>query len=237
MKLDLMTRKRITKEVSKRYKKTYKKEKGRILDEFCALSGYNRSYAGWVLRKGASPKKKGKSAPRGLTGADRRGRKPVYTVEVRRALVKVWAILDCPCGKRLVAAIPETVKALERFGEIKLKEDIRGKLLAMSASTADRLLASERKKFELKSRSKTKPGSLLKHQIEPPRLSWRLHSLRGWSHEYTKEISTGAEGTGGAHGLRPRTRVRVTVGGDPLDLGEVRHDGGDAAHLGETGRT
>ena len=29
----------------------------------------------------------------------------------------------------------------------------------------DRLLASERKKLELKSRSKTKPGSLLKHQI------------------------------------------------------------------------
>ena len=58
MKLDLMTRKRITKEVSKRYKKTSKKEKGRILDEFCALSGYNRSYAAWVLRRGASPKEK-----------------------------------------------------------------------------------------------------------------------------------------------------------------------------------
>ena len=72
---------------------------------------------------------------------------------------------------------------------------------------------------------------------ESPRLSWRLHSLRGWSHEYTKEISTGAEGTGGAHGLRPRTGVRVAVGGDALHLGKVRHDGRDAAHLGETGRT
>lgn len=48
MRLNLMTRKSITREVSKRYKKASKKEKGRILDEFCALSGYNRSYAAWV---------------------------------------------------------------------------------------------------------------------------------------------------------------------------------------------
>ena len=165
LKLDLMTRKRIAKEISKRYKKASKKEKGRMLDEFCALTSYNRSYAAWVLRKGASPKREGKKA-RGVPSTDgRRGRKPVYTAEVRRALVRVWAILDCPCGKRLVAALPDTVKALERFGEIKLKEGIRKKLLLMSASTADRLLASERKKLELKSRSKTKPGSLLKHQI------------------------------------------------------------------------
>jgi len=39
LRLDLMTRKRITQEVAKRYKKASKKEKGRILDEFCALTG------------------------------------------------------------------------------------------------------------------------------------------------------------------------------------------------------
>jgi hypothetical protein len=35
----------------------------------------------------------------------------------------------------------------------------------MSASTIDRLLAKERKRMELKSRSGTKPGTLLKHQV------------------------------------------------------------------------
>jgi len=163
--LDLMTRKKITQEVAKRYRKASKKEKGRMLDEFCALTGYNRSYAAWVLRKGPSPKGKSKKAPVRPVGHRRQGRKPVYTAEVRKALIKVWAILDCPCGKRLRAAIPETVKALERFGEIELKEDVRAKLLSMSASTADRLLAPERRKIEIKSRHKTKPGSLLKHQI------------------------------------------------------------------------
>jgi len=82
-----------------------KREKGRILDEFCALTGYNRSYAAGVLRKG--PPAKGKRAPLRPVGS-RRGRKPVYTAEVRKYLVKVWAILDCPCGKRLVAAMPHT---------------------------------------------------------------------------------------------------------------------------------
>ena len=79
--------------------------------------------------------------------------------------MKVWAILDCPCGKRLIAALPDTVKALEKHGEIDLGDPVRSRLLSMSASTADRLLASERKKMELKGRSGTKPGSLLKHQI------------------------------------------------------------------------
>lgn len=164
LRLDLMTRKRITQEVAKRYRKACKKEKGRMLDEFCALTGYNRSYAAGVLRKGPPSKGRDRRPPLRPVGS-RRGRKPVYTAEVRKYLVKVWAILDCPCGKRLVAAMPHTLEALERFGEIRLKDEVREKLLSASASTCDRLLAPERRKLRLKSRHKTKPGSLLKHQI------------------------------------------------------------------------
>jgi len=165
VKLDMKTRKAITKELSGRYKRSSKKEKGRILDEFCALTDYNRSYASWLLRKPASAGKVRKSSRGRPAVLARRGRKPAYTHEVRKVLVKVWAVLDCPCGKRLVAALTETLRALERFGEIKITDEVRKKLLSMSASTADRLLAAERKKFCLKSRSKTRPGSLLKHQI------------------------------------------------------------------------
>ncbi|MCL6093725.1 MAG: hypothetical protein M0Z32_09120, partial [Actinomycetota bacterium] len=42
---------------------------------------------------------------------------------------------------------------------------------------------------------------------ESPRLSWRLHLLRGWSHEHTKAVSQRAEGTCGADGARPQGRV------------------------------
>ena len=166
MSLDMRTRMRVTKEVVKRYKRASKKAKGKILDEFTEITGYNRSYAARVLREGATTVKparraRGKSPPK----ADGRGRKKKYGPEVLRPLSKIWAILDCPCGKRLVSNMPEVVRVLEKFGEMKLSGEVREKLLSISASTADRLLAGERKKLELKSRARTRPGSLLKHQV------------------------------------------------------------------------
>jgi len=164
--LDMRTRMRVTKEVVKRYKRASKKAKGKILDEFTEITGYNRAYAARVLREGATTVKparraRGKSPPK----ADGRGRKKKYGPEVLRPLSKIWAILDCPCGKRLVSNMPEVVRVLEKFGEMKLSGEVREKLLSISASTADRLLAGERKKLELKSRARTRPGSLLKHQV------------------------------------------------------------------------
>jgi len=38
-------------------------------------------------------------------------------------------------------------------------------LIKVSAATVDRLLRAERKKYELKSRARTKPGTVLKHQL------------------------------------------------------------------------
>jgi hypothetical protein len=43
-------RQSVTAVVAGRYRKAGKKGKGRILDEFSELTGYNRSYASWVLR-------------------------------------------------------------------------------------------------------------------------------------------------------------------------------------------
>lgn len=52
-----------------------------------------------------------------------------------------------------------------RFKEIKAEEIVQEKLMKISSSTIDRLLASERKKQAIKGRSNTKPGTLLKNQI------------------------------------------------------------------------
>ena len=161
MRLDLRTRKAVTERVAKRYRRASKAEKGRILDEFCATMGYNRSYAARVLRKRPS-RGRSKARPPGQRG---QGRKPVHTAEVVGPLIRIWAILNFPCGRRLVANLREVVRVLQKFGEIELAPEVKEKLLAISAATADRLLAPERKKIELKSRSKTKPGSLLKHQV------------------------------------------------------------------------
>ena len=49
--LCLMSRKKITLLYAKRYRKARrKKEKSEILNEFVNLTGYNRSYASWLLR-------------------------------------------------------------------------------------------------------------------------------------------------------------------------------------------
>jgi hypothetical protein len=58
------------------------------------------------------------------------------------------------------------VPRLVACGELKLRKSLQNKLLAMSASTIDRLLKPEREKHRLKKRrGGTKPGTLLKHQI------------------------------------------------------------------------
>jgi len=48
--LNMRHKKEITAEVQARYKKAKKKQKKIILDEFVALTGYNRNYASRVLR-------------------------------------------------------------------------------------------------------------------------------------------------------------------------------------------
>lgn len=153
--------------VSERYRKSSKREKGCILDEFVELTGYNRSYAAWLLNQqgrkvwvNRQVKVVGEVTVRPM-----RRRRKVYGTEVKRVLIRLWKLLDYLCGKRLVAALAGTLEALERHGELQLSEEVRQKLLSISAATIDRVLASEKKKLRLKARSGTKPGTLLRHQV------------------------------------------------------------------------
>jgi hypothetical protein len=77
----------------------------------------------------------------------------------------VWATLGFACGKRLAAALPAMVEALERHGELDLDAGVRAQLLAISPATIDRRLAADRKRMQIKGRTGTKPGSLLKGAI------------------------------------------------------------------------
>jgi hypothetical protein len=61
--------------------------------------------------------------------------------------------------------LPELIAKLEQFGELRLGSGNKEKLLQISAASIDRLLQPERRKHQLRRRSHTKPGTLLKHQI------------------------------------------------------------------------
>src|SRR3989337_2592845 len=167
MRLTMKERQSVTAVVAARYRRTGKKDKKTILNEFTQVTGYNRSYAGFLLR--AWGKRVRINNKLVLVGDGRkkikRDRPRVYDDNVLCALKKIWMIMDCIGGKRLAPVLGELIATLEQHGEIELDEETKEKLLAISAATIDRLLGKEGKRMSLRRRSRTKPGTLLKHQI------------------------------------------------------------------------
>ncbi len=103
----------------------------------------------------------------------KRKRKRIYDREVFLVLRRIWEILDYPCSLKLKVMLPEMIRKLEESGDIIVETEVREKLLRISRSTIDRLLYKERKRFELKPRSKTRPGSLIKRRIP-------IRTHKGW---------------------------------------------------------
>jgi hypothetical protein len=161
MGLTMKERRAVTAVMVARYCRVSKKQKGRLLDELVALTGYNRWYAVGLLR-GDGRWSRGRQ-PR--AAARPRQRRRLYDATVLTALRRIWVVMDCICGKRLAPVLPEMIAVLERHGELQLDPATRQKLGAISAASIDRLLAPERRRLNLRGRSGTKPGTLLKHQI------------------------------------------------------------------------
>ena len=113
--------------IAGRYARGDRAERGRILDEFTAVSGFHRKHAMRLLRAGQVTGR----------GRPRRARR-VYDDAVREALIVVWEASDRICGKRLRPLLPILVEAMERHGHLQLVPEVRTRLLAMSAATIDR---------------------------------------------------------------------------------------------------
>jgi Integrase core domain len=156
MGLTMGQRQAVTKTIATRYRRASKPEKGRILDELCATTGWHRNHA----RKALAAAGKG---PRPVFV--RSPRTPVYGPDVVAGLRLCWAVLGAPTGKRLKPVMADLVPRLRRFDELVVSDEIAALLLSMSAATMDRKLAPSRAEMRLRGRSHTKPGSLLKDQI------------------------------------------------------------------------
>jgi hypothetical protein len=176
MGLTMREKQAVTRQLAVEYKRATKKQKGGMLDTLTELTGYNRSYAARVLRQRARYVVVGRGVVKGIKVTlvedertkrrkKKRKRTRTYDRDVLVALQKVWVICDGICGKRLAPYLAEIVPTLERLGELTLDEETRRKLTGISSATIDRLLAPARKRYQLRARSQTKPGTLLKHQI------------------------------------------------------------------------
>ena len=167
MRLTMKQRQAVTAVTVQRYRESSKKVKQQILNEFCETTGYCRGYARFVLRNhGRQVWLRGKRIIVGDVHKRQQRLKPrYYDEQVVQALIKLWQLLNYVCGKRLVAIMPELIAKLEQFGELRLTPLTKEKLLRISAASVDRLLQPERRKHQLRQRSHTKPGTLLKHQI------------------------------------------------------------------------
>ena len=118
--------------VRARYIEADKQERGRILDEFCAVTGYHRKAACRVLRH----------PPTAM--ARRPGQRRRYGLAVLQVLKQVWEVGDRMCSKRLVPFLPELLSALERHGELTVEPAVRAQVCALSPATVDRLLRPHR---------------------------------------------------------------------------------------------
>ena len=166
--LTMRQKKAITKELRDRYQRLSKKEKIIMLNEFIRLTGYNRSYAARALRIKRVLGYLNIAGKRIKYVADRkskREKKRFYDKEVFMVLKKIWIICDYICSKRLAPFLSEVIPVLEKHGEINLTTRIREKLFKISAATIDRMLVETRKRYRIKGRSTTRPGSLLKKSI------------------------------------------------------------------------
>ncbi len=139
--LSLTSRRELVHAIGERYRAANRVDKQKILDEFTAVTGFHRKHAIRALRQHAAP------------GWTKRPRRRIYDEAVVQALTIVWEAADRICGKRLKAAIPVLVGAMERHGHLSLAPEIRDRLLKASAATIDRLLAPIRFSSRQKRRS------------------------------------------------------------------------------------
>ncbi len=93
--VSMATRDELIAALAGRYSEAGRIDRGRILDEFVAITGYHCKHAMRVLRSGPTEARRG----------PRPGRR-IYGEAVREALILLWEASDRVCGKRLRATAP-----------------------------------------------------------------------------------------------------------------------------------
>ena len=150
----MTTRDELVMALAGRYALGSRADRGRMLDEFAALTGHHRKHAMRLLRAGVSV---GQSRAR----PERR----VYDQAIREALIVVWEASDRICGKRLQPLVPILVSAMERHGHLQLAPEVLAGLLTMSTATMDRALREARGQSGGRPRRRSPPSAAIRRSV------------------------------------------------------------------------
>src|SRR6202158_4363427 len=149
--------------IAGRYAQGNRAERGRILDEFTAVTGFHRKHAMRLLRAGQVTRRCG----------PRPGRR-IYDEAAREALIVIWEASDRICGKRLRPLLPILVEAMERHGHLQLVPEVRTRFLAMSAATIDRALRDIRQRAGTATRRRSPPSAAIRRSVP-------VRTFDGWN--------------------------------------------------------
>src|SRR3990167_6627599 len=150
--MNIEAKKQYMETLREKYLKSNKKEKGKILDEYCRNTEQERKYA---IKKFKYKVKLRES---------RKQRKEYYDGYVKIALINIWKIFDYPCGQRLKPLLETETEKLRNLKEIMCSDEVSEKLKKMGIATIDRKLKHEKEVLLLNRKYKTK-NPLLSHQI------------------------------------------------------------------------
>lgn len=149
-----ITRRELLAATKPRYLKASKLEKAAILDEFCKNTGYHRRYAITILQ-----------AKHHYRSSSRKRRR-TYDSAFMALVIKLWEILEYPCGTRLKPQLVPLAESLVRAKEVAVADEEWRQLRTISAKTLDRRLKREREMRHLRrNRGMTRHGSLVKSKV------------------------------------------------------------------------
>src|SRR5664280_1272899 len=140
--LSKATRHEITRKYAKEYERASKKDRGRMLDELVAVTGWSRANARRAVAAAARR--------RGPAGAvQRKPRARTYGYDTLKVLIEVWTLIGEPCGKYLAPiSVHTSIRTLRVSYPYVRARGLRwtaraGPLRLAAAATARRALARD----------------------------------------------------------------------------------------------